>query len=352
MKENSKVLMIVNTEFGLLTALLYYLTNVSDKYEPHFVLLKSSDERFQQLNLDSLPGKYEIFIDELNSNFWHPNNAFMRILKEIHVHEIVFQNPLNFITNIIVDTFRKSSPSMRLTALSDGLTLSTGISAKNKFKLNLRLWHRKYINRFKGLPFLVKHYKQMLPHIDLLIAHENHGCKHFLDSRELFVMDDVHSIIVNDVFSVQMNELSKSDVIFFTQPILNVNLPDSVKNKYKSFLKYFSEFALKNKINVMMKVHPSENVDFYMEYTNKYVSIDQSKNIPAEIILNSVSDKIILSMFSSVSLCDANYINKHIWTYKLIDYKMLVMKNMEHIYLPADFGEFENMIFNIIRKEY
>lgn len=351
MKNSKKVLIVVTTEMGLLTALLYYLANLNKRYYPYFVLLKNNEERFQGLNLNFLPGQHEIFVDELGRNIWNPDKRFLAILKEQFVQEIVFQNPLNFITNIIINTYKYEDPSIRLTALSDGLLVSTGISTKNKLILTLRLLHRKYINQFKNLPFFVKHYKDIVSDIDLLIAHEDIGAKKFLNSNEVLAEIKNYPTILNNVFSMNIQRFVEADIIFFTQPILSIRLANDIKEKYISFLKNLSTFALENKVYVIMKVHPEEKVDFYMKYENKFVSIDDSKNIPAELILNSISNKAIISMFSSVSLLDAGTALKHYWLYKLIGYDLKIKKNVEHIVTPSNFKEFYLDLANMLKSD-
>lgn len=349
MKNSKKVLIVVTTEFGLLTALLYYLANLNKKYYPYFVLLQNNKERFQGLNLNFLPGQHEIFVDELGRNIWNPDKTFLVILKEQSVQEIVFQNPLNFITNIIINTYKHEDPSICLTALSDGLLISTGISAKNKLILTLRLLHRKYINQFKNLPFFVKHYKNIVSDIDLLIAHEDIGAKKFLNSNEVLAEIKNYPTILNNVFSMNIQRFVEADIIFFTQPILSNRFPREVKENYIKLLRNIALFMQNNNIRMLFKVHPEEDVDLYKQFENDHVFVGNNKNVPSEIILHGLKNKVILSMFSSVSLNNHEKSLKHFWLYKLINYELKIKNALSDIEIPSSLNELNHLIFEIYK---
>ncbi len=342
--KQSKVMLVITTETGLLVALLYYLTKLQYKYQAHFILLKQKKERFQGIDLESLPGRYDIFNDELNTSIVNPDKSFQRVLSETNVDEIVFQNPQNFITNIIINSYKANNPGLFLTVVSDGLLLSSPINTKRKMILNLKLYYRKFINQVKKLPRSVLEYKSILKSIDQLIAHEDIGAKQFLKVDDLFQNIRPYQKEVESVFYFNLLGFERADIIFFTQPILDIKFSTEVKNNYLKTLAALCNYAKKEKINIVFKIHPSETYTTYEHYENSFIKIDKNKNIPAEILFEFIKNKIIVSMFSSVSLGNKNKSLTHYWLYKIINHHLAKVKGLEHVLVPLNLLEFEQSL--------
>lgn len=347
MKENPKVLMVVTTEFGLLTALLYYFLHQEKSLLPHFILLKNKKERFSGLNLDALPGSYSLYNDELNTRVHNPNVAFKAILSESNVKEIVFQNPQNFITNKIINTYKIANKDVNLTMLSDGLLLLSKMSFKNKMIANAKLYYRKLINGCRNLPKYVRDYGDYVPLVDRLIAHSDVGAKEFIATGDLIKHLDDFRERLNAIFCIDAGIYEDAQVIFFTQPILSNRFPREVKENYIKLLHDIVLFMQNNNIRMLFKVHPEEDVDTYKQFENDYVFVDNNKNVPSEIILHGLKNKIILSMFSSVSLNHHGNSLKHFWLSKLIKHDMGTNNKPEHICIPSSLDELKK---NLLTK--
>lgn len=336
MKDNPKILMVVTTEFGLMTALLYYFLYQEKKLFPHFILLKNKKERFSGLNLDALPGSYDLYNDELNTRVHHPDVAFKSILSENNVKEILFQNPQNFITNKIINTYKIANKDLNLTMLSDGLLLLSKMGFKNKIIANVKLYYRKLINKCTNLPNYVLDYCDYVPLVDRLIAHSDVGAKEFIFTGDLIKYLDDFKERMNSIFCIDTDMYDEAEVIFFTQPIISNRFSKEVKENYINLLHDMALFVQKYNIRMLIKVHPEENINMYKRFENTFVVIDHNKNVPSEIVLNGLRDKIVLSMFSSVSLNDQGKYLKHFWLYKIINHNLKINKKIPHITVLLD----------------
>lgn len=345
MKENPKVLMVVTTEFGLMTALLYYFLHLEKNLFPHFILLKNKKERFSGLNLDALPGSYDLYNDELNTRVHNPDVAFKASLYEKNIKEVVFQNPQNFITNIILNTYRINNKNIKLTMLSDGLLLLSKMSFKNKIIANAKLYYRKLINRYTNLPKYVRNYGDYVSLVDRLISHSDVGAKEFIATSNLIKHLDDFREQLNSIFCIDANIYEDAKVILFTQPILSNRFPNTVKENYLNLLSDIALFMQNNNIRMLFKVHPEEDVNLYKQFENDYVFVDCNKNVPSEIILHGLKNKIILSMFSSVSLNSQEDSLQHFWLNKLIKHDVNINQKQGHIFIPSNIDELYKHIF-------
>jgi len=347
MKENPKVLMVVTTEFGLLTALLYYFLHQEKNLFPHFILLKNKKERFSRLNLDALPGTYDLYNDELNTRVHNPDVAFKASLCKKNVKEIVFQNPQNFITNIILNTYKINNQNIKLTMLSDGTLLLSKMSFKDKVITNVKLYYRKLINGCTNLPKYIYNYMDYVPLVDRLIAHSDVDAKEFIATSDLIKHLDDFRDQLNSIFCIEAGIYEDVQVIFFTQPILSNRFPREVKENYIKLLRNIALFMQNNNIQMLIKVHPEENVDLYKQFENDHVIVDSNKNVPSEIILQGLKNKVILSIFSSVSLNNHEKYLKHFWLYKLINYELKIKNSSSDIIVPSSLFELNHLIFEI-----
>lgn len=351
MKENPKVLMVVTTEFGLMTALLYYFLYLEKNLFPHFILLRNKKERFSGLNLDALPGLYDLYNDELNTRVHNPDIAFKASLCEKNIKEVVFQNPQNFITNKIVNTYKIANKDVNLTMLSDGLLLLSKMSFKNRMITNAKLYYRKLINRCRNLSKYVQDYGDYVPLVDRLIAHSDVGAKEFIATSDLIKHLDDFRERLNSIFCINAEIYENAQVILFTQPILSNRFPNTVKENYINLLRDIALFMQNSNIRMLFKVHPEEDVNTYQQFENDYVTVDHNKNVPSEIILHGLKNKVILSMFSSVSLNSQETSLRHFWLYKLIKYDLKIEYKADYIAVPYNNENFEEIMLLLTRTD-
>lgn len=344
-------LFIINTEFVLLVSLLYYFLALKNKVnvKPVFVFIKVSSFRFNNINFDFLPGDSYVYLNELNESVLFPDKKFLDVLKIKDVTHIVFQNPQAFTNQCIVNYFKKMNPNLRLTLVSDSIAIDRKIlnTFKEKFIAYAKLYFRKYINRIPYLTNTIWTYHSYKYRPDELIAHRNFNYSTFYDTNDLFALIPSYIDELTKIFNINIEAYAKSDIIFFTQPNhLYTKYPTSVKEGYINGVKYLFQLAQKHKKLITVKVHPSENIDYYKSLANEYVVVDTNSNTPAEIIINGISGKKIVSYFSSISIYDIQKKNKHYWLYKTIGHKLPSNYEYEFITYIDSINDIEKIIFS------
>ena len=342
MIKNKTLLILSTTEIGLLISLLYYLKYKQDDYIPCFILLKGEKERFDNLNLSNLPGEYKILEDKLQVSINNQEKKFYSLFKYKNVEEVIFQNPKNFISYSIINYYNNATSTL----ISDGLAIFSSLRLKTKIALIVRLNYHKYINKLKFLPHLLPSNKSIIKKIDCFIAHKEIKGPSFIHTNDIIKFMPDYSEEISKIFSLNINLFLDNEIIFFTQPIYIQNsIPKHVQKKYWATLDKLCLFILKNNKKMIIKVHPAEDISLYENYKNSNVFIDSNKNIPAEIILSLLSNQIIISMFSSVSLIEFKN-HKNIWLSNLIDYKLKSIDNTSHILIPKKFSEIKNFLLS------
>lgn len=336
-KEKYRVLIVVHTEIGLLMALIYYLSYLEGKKEPYFAVIKTSKDRFNNLNLESLPGKYELITDDLSGKAWSPKCNYKSILYDTTVKEIIVQNPLNFIVDIVIHHYSKKA--IPITLLSDGIVMLSPISTKTHLKLCMKHIFRKYFNGIYELPLCVSQYLTITEKVDKLIAHKNIGVEKFIEIRTLFSEIEKYKKSIEKLFHIDFALYDDAKIIFFTQPIYRQS---GVKKNYIQLLDELTHIIEKHKIKTVFKIHPADDIKLYESYENDLLSLDiVNKNIPAELLIEVLSEKMILSVASSLSLTDTNPSMQHFWLYKIMSYSVHEENNLQHIYTPKTMNEFE-----------
>ncbi|OFX46462.1 MAG: hypothetical protein A2046_04760 [Bacteroidetes bacterium GWA2_30_7] len=347
--QEKKVIFLLNTEYGLLISLLYYyeILKKNDSV-PIFVFLPSSPNRFKNISFEDLPGKHYIFKNQLNNWTFFPDNEFKNFSETQGISEIVVNNPIYFTSQIIVNRLNNSILKSKITLLADSVGIDRNISQSDLFLLTAKLYFRKFLNFYKKLPNKVIVYKNAGNTIDLLIAHRNIYDKQFINSNSLLSKTLLNKTSISKIFKFDVELYNNVNILFFTQPILNYsNINAITKVNYIKTIELLSFLALKYKKRVLLKLHPAELTLDYNKYVNEYLCIDKNPNIPAEIIINAISNKNIISVNSSVSIFDINKQNIHYWLYKAVSGKEPIIKEeYKNIKSIQNLNEIE-MIYNV-----
>jgi len=347
-----KILFVVSSEFALLIAMLHYLENLSQSGSAVFIILKRDVNRFKNINLDSLPGEYHIFVNNISDFGVSPDREFEKVLDLYpNVSQIAFQHPYDLLTQIILQSYLKKKNSISLTVINDGLTRSIDIVGWEKYKQYIKFFLRKYVDGMKLLSF--RRFKQDIrSYIDYFIAEEDIGTKNFINTNTLLSKIPEHKKKFNDFFDLDLNIFERSTIIFFTQPVeLEPFFTDKHKELYDELLFKLADLAKRKKINMLLKMHPHESPDEYQKFTNDLVTISKNSNVPAEVILNLVKEKSIMSIYSSLSLYE-NKQNKHFWLYKLMEikYPYRDFKAKKFISIPDNFDMLYKQLLQYINK--
>ncbi|MGD9992105.1 MAG: polysialyltransferase family glycosyltransferase [Salinivirgaceae bacterium] len=312
------VLFLINTEFVLMTSVIYYYEHLKPKgASPIFILLTSNAARFKSVDTTCLPGECHIYKNDLNHSVIFPDREFLKALNYSNVSELIIQN-FTFLVNDIAINYYKQKGA-KITFIADSISvdrkLSASAKAKNRFYLALR-------KRFNGFKYLSKQIYSFTDHgnrIDRYIAHRKvwENIPYF-DIKTLFTKE--YNLLPLFGGNLQTN-LDAFDVYLFTQPILEHRaFTDKTKELYIQIIEKIIAVSQEKNIRLLIKVHPGEELTKYQKYKCKTVEVMQNNSIPAEIILNSVKHKKIFSFFSSISLFDYSGANEHFWLFKLIDY--------------------------------
>lgn len=346
--EKKKCVFLINTEFVLLISLLYTKYELDSAIEPVFVLIKNSKRRFTGINLEKLPGKVYVFNNEIHSNKIRPDKRYLDLHQLENVVQIHFQNPQDLINSSLVAYFKTKNPETKITLVSDSIAIDRKILTKPRdlFIHYSRLIFRKFINRIPNISLKIWSYHKMPFVPNELIAHKNYGYANFIDTKILFGKIEESFELLSSVYQINNEQFKKSEILFFTQPNLNYSTySDEIKKGYINGVKDFSQLAKKYKIPTIIKVHPAENPDVYTPFCNEFVSVDVNSNTPAEILINGLFNKKIVSYWSSISMYDIFNKHQHFWLYKTIGYKLPSSDVYQNLSIPENLDEIEKMIF-------
>jgi hypothetical protein len=341
-----KALFIINTEFVLLVSFLYYKIHLEkDGIVPVFVLLKASDRRFESIDLSLLPGSVHAYRDNLRDWVLKPDTQFLECLHYDGVKEIVFQNPPNLSNQIIFNHYRNKDRDCRLTLVTDSISIDRHFTTRLMSILFARTVFRKYYNH---LPLSLRLHTNhsILKKINRLIAHRDIGAKSFVNIDSLFSALDGYKSVLFTLYGCSKMEFDDAEIIFFSQPIIeHTSIGQSIKKNYLKMLSRFAELSLKHRRKTVLKIHPGESFEFYKPYENAYFVVDPNKNLPAEIILNSIAGKKVVSMWSSISIFDIRHANSHFWLYRLIGYDLVSKVAYDSITTLKTEDDIETVLF-------
>ena len=350
--QEEKILFVVSTEFALLIAMLHYLENLAQSGSAVFIILKRDANRFKNINFDSLPGEYHVFNNNISDFLVTPDREFEKVLDLYpNVSQIVFQHPYDLLTQVILQSYLNKNDNILLTLINDGLTRSIDIVGWEKYKLYIKLFLRKYVDGMKLLSFMrVK--QDIRSYIDYFIAEEDMGAKNFINTNTLLSKITEHKKHLNDFFNLNLDIFERSTILFFTQPIeIEPFFTDEHQKLHDEMLFKLADLAKREKIEMLLKIHPHESPEKYEKFTNDFVTVYKDSNVPAEVILNLVREKSIISIFSSLSLYE-NKQNKHFWLYKSIniDYPYRDFSAKKFISIPDNFDMLDKQILQYINK--
>lgn len=339
-----KIVFIINTEFVLLISYLYYKLNCeTNNLYPIFIFNIASTERFSNIEIHKLPGiQYKYFNNILGKTIF-PKIKLEDIKNIEGVENIVWQNPGDTFNHLIFNLIKKESPSSRSTVITDSIAVDSRIDKSVIRKTLLKRLYRKTLNPWLPIPLKVSTYHTLDKKEHTLIAHNNIGYNNFIHTDILLNKILQYRNELNDLFNYKTAD--DTPIIFFTQPItVNNGLTEKNENDYNTFIKTLIDICIKNKLKIYFKVHPGESIERYLKYENDYVKIYKNKNIPAELILNSLSGATILSMWSSISVFDIKANNKHYWLYPLINYKISSIVKYNNINIINTLEQLETLL--------
>ena len=346
--QKNKAVFLLNTEYGLLISYLYYKVHLEPNgITPLFVFLPTSENRFKNISFDDLPGKFCIYKNELNSWKIFPNNEFEKFEEISEVSHVIVNNPIFFVSSIIVNRIRRENNNCKFLLLADSVSIDRKMPLKHLLLFKLKLYVRKFFNFYSYLPNQLIHYGNAENYYDSLIAHRNLFKTPFVNSNGLLKELLSHKKELFNIFSLNIDGFNKAETVFFTQPILKYNFDAETKSNYIKVIELLCNLSIKNKKQLLFKVHPAESCTDYEKYISKYVSIDANSNVPAEILVNSLTNKKFVSVSSSASCFDVNNNNKHYWLDTIVTGKKVIIdKTYVYIINVSELSKIEEILFN------
>ncbi|HPJ43468.1 MAG TPA: hypothetical protein PLY21_14165 [Spirochaetota bacterium] len=347
--EEGKCIFLINTEFVLLVSLLYAKYFLDKKLQPVFVLIRTTTRRFSKVDISKIPGVVYLYINELSSSKLRPDTSYLKVRDIKRVKQILFQNPEDMINSSLVAFFRKANPDLKLIVVSDSIAIERKVMNKprDRFIHYARLGFRRCINRLPDISWKVWSYHTLPFEPDGLIAHRNYNFRNFINTKDLFGLVGDYLSELSDIFVLDTDKYKNAEIIFFTQPNLDyTTFSSDIKRGYYDGVRLLSSLALENKVYTVIKVHPAENPEIYMPFINEFTSVDSNSNTPAEIIINGLEGKKIVSYWSSISVYDIFNNHKHFWLYKTINYKLPAASVNENIFIIEDIQGIKSNLFN------
>jgi len=191
----------------------------------------------------------------------------------------------------------------------------------------------------------------MTKEITDFVAHKNIGFQNFIDSSNLIKEYlPMCRQLINSVFCFDLTCFQNCSAIVFTQPLLSQNyITNKEKKNYINVLENLFALFNRYRIRAIIKMHPGDDRNDYVGFQSQYIKLDEQKNLPAEIILSSVNHKMVISMFSSVSLNNTNRKNQHYWMNKIMDYEVKTVNKIENLRCPISFDEFEKDLVHFVK---
>ena len=348
MQQNNhpKIVFIVSTELQLLNSLSFYYAFYENKQAiPVFYLFKSSDNRFKSINSQLLPGKSKIIKNNLDSLNFKKGvrliNTITEIQKTKNISALVFSN-VPSIFNSSLRKYFESEPVKKI-LLTDGLSLYIEWGLRTRLTYCIKAYFRKVYNKISGIGFKYLFNPNYLDDVDLVISTKE------IPSKETILIERIYNKVnikqLRTVFNIteeEVNLANNANVIFFGQPRIKGGINNEA---YMKILQMIINATCKENKKLLIKPHPAEDYSIYKKYISKNVVVSTG-NYPAELLLWGTNNrKLIISIFSSISMSDLSKNNLHIW---LCDFLQLNITNeFRHIKRPKSKIEIEQYIKEI-----
>lgn len=345
------ILFSINTEFVLCIAMLYYEFYKRQNSSPVWYILKGNDNRFGNVKLDKLPGKVFVFKNELNSTTTKPEVGFIKHLNNFKIDEFVHQNSYSIANLLLEQKIKSINPNLLVTYISDSIALNVKPRTRTLLVTNMYLNFRRFFHSYYRLPLSITPPHKYINKVNSYVASNklNTSNAKFLSFEKVF-SNAKDSKLIKDVFTYSFTD--DYDIYFFTQPILlHSSFSENTKSEYKKLLKFISQQAEKNKVSVLLKIHPGEDSKNYAEYVNSYCNIFYNSNIPAELLFNTISKKKIMSCFSSISTLDFSGRNQHFWLYPIIGHIPRINFENTNIVSLKDYNGLKKLFNEIYTRE-
>lgn len=340
-----KIVFALNTEFCLLVALQYLDKYLDETYEPIWVLLKSN-ERFATTQLEALPGKILVVDDHFNTRKLKLDTAWSEAFKGLKAEIFVMQNNYKISSLFLLALLKKTNPKVTTVFISDSIALDVKPAKRIIWVNNVYLNFRRFMNGFFQLPMLIVAADKFIDRsVDIYISkHKNINIK----KQHIAFKDMLSNIdkneLCNSVFPFDLSH--ESSIYFFTQPILEHNSFSKVtKGQYIKVLTGITLLAKKNKIKVLIKVHPSENLNKYLPFENDFCKVFKNNSVPAEVLFTKLKNKKIVSCFSSISTLDFSGKNTHFWFYPLVGHQPSFKYKESDINVFSSFSDLKHVLF-------
>ncbi len=303
-----RAVFLVFTQMHLALCISYYEKHLKEKGLKAFFVL--SKVRFKKFDFSSFPYDFKLIENDFNEFRIWPNSSFKKIFLFKDIEYIIAPLPAHIITLSFFNFAIKNN--LKLVTFADGLATGIPFSFRYQLQYKLLLLFRKYFNRIPHLPNF--YYKDSY----LVSVSQNYiGPKNifhhasFIDAKNL-INDALDYDIIHSIFKLDTSLYEEADILFFTQPIIM-----NYKDKVDEVFKLIELLGLKT----VIKVHPSENINNYVIYETDTIKI--SKNIaPAELLVNNLRNKKVVSFYSTVSILSKNMDN--IWLYPLLEDNKLI----------------------------
>lgn len=339
-----KVVFALNTPYALLVAIRYYEEHLLESYSPIWVFISPDIDRFKRISgIGNLPGEVYHYKDVADTWVSKIDISFLEWLGSKKIDLFVMQN-LKKISNIFLISKFKRQGDFSTVLISDGLSLNARRTVRSIIVSNLKLNYRRIVSRMGGLPAFFSEDRVMIKKLDgyFAVSQLDDVIDNYCRIDELFLCG--RSGMVESVFAFSFED--DYDVYFFTQPILKQRAISNVsKENYILLLKKISGWASMHKKRTLIKVHPSEEIEDYVEYCNEFCEVYRGPSIPAELFFLYVNAKPVLSCFSSLSITDTNKRNDHYWCYPAIGHSLFLKETYEHVAVLDSLESIESAVF-------
>ncbi len=326
------VLFVVNTEFHLFVSLyLYYNNYINNNVK--FIVIKSKfrfqdSYQFNKLNVEFIDNTDFNNLKKYNKNIISQiNNISTNSYDKVYV----FQDA-DFINNLLISTLKSKKSKLEITLVQDGLVAYVSDydkvkTLKKRIKLNLLKYFYGYkklnTTLFWGSNYLIDNYLVSSPEHTIIKTNKK------IEKLEFNATSLFSNQLIFDFFKFDSSKYSLSSekryVFFISQGYISEK---SRKIEIKILNLLIEKCNLHN-YELIVKLHPSESIETFSQFTLSNNTTIISEKFPAEFIMINIKNSIIMSGYSSSLLINIQT-NKFFWIYPMI-YDINFNFKLDHI---------------------
>jgi hypothetical protein len=300
-------------------------------------------KRFINFNKEKFDFECIIIKNELNNLILCPDKSFLNIRIDQITAYIVCPLPAHILSLYFIN--KAFNQHIEVIAIADGIATGKPFKGFYSEGYKLLLLFRKYANQIYELPLKYYSDKYIAAKSQIYMGAANiFNHNRFVSSKSLFKEVNIQKYL-NEFFEVDLKPYLNADVIFFTQPL---------SNNYWLILCDVLSIISKNGLRVLIKVHPAEDGNAYKVLEADNVVVANEKEVPAELIVNRLYNKLLISFYSSLMMQSDNPTNNNIWVYPLLSdenlNKRIKSEVDDNILIIKSLNELENEISKFKQK--